>query len=202
MKKYYDIIKESEKELDLPVLEKTYIGWHKNTKEMIDRTWEELANYQLMKFASDIHLDLLGKDYQRQMLYLAFLRTYMKDLINHSEDTLLANDKTFSEIENLMIEKNIVIEFPLLTINKLDLFLYLDNYFIEACSGKKLNLPFMLCINYSDELPDDHFFEFRKYRNLNLLTLNKNKNGEEISFALKKADEELSAHCYTNNEFV
>jgi hypothetical protein len=202
MREFKEVLKESEIVLGIPILVENYNGWHDKTKSLINNIWENIANYQLIKFASDIQLDLMHKGFQFQTLYLSILKMYMDQFVNYPETTFMTSHKTISEVKSLFLAKDIYLRIPEIDHEDFDIFLYLDSFFIETCSGNNLRLPFILGIKYVENISDEFFFKTKRYGNFVMLEINKNKNGDELDKTLKVINDKVNEHCYIHNEFV
>lgn len=201
MSDFKDYLKEGEDLMGVPGLTDYYNKFDDEVKELIDDIWPILFKNSLKVLANELGIELLFKDKNVQLLYLALKAKFNELLSVYPDRSCIMIGKSLVEVSDFLAEHDQKLDFVnfVSNINSIDVFLYLDVYIIKGCSGNSMKVPFYAGFIYKESENND--FIIKNYKNFKVIELSSAALEKELGNGLINIDKLIDEHIKSLDEF-
>jgi hypothetical protein len=146
MKSFADTLKEAEVVVGMPGLAKEFAGYGQDIREYAETVWPAIADRVVKEYATQLACDMEMASPIEKKLYLALQARYIEQLMSHPSTTCLRVSQKASEVSKFLASQGQPAVYSEGDVDfEVDLFLYLDCYFINV-GGRNVRCPCFLGI--------------------------------------------------------
>lgn len=193
-----DILTEGGNAMGLPGIEMLYEDMDQDLKKYFNDIWPVLEKYTKMSLATKICTNIISKNKYLQYIYLGLKVKYIDSYLEYENDAVLSFKENIKNISNKNIKSHIVEK---IIEADIDIVLYLNVFLISSCSGKNLNIPFVLGIKYNEDLEDENI-RVVKYYGINIAEMSKKAVVNQLEKGFIFIDELIDKHLNGLNEGI